>query len=149
MALVPSILEINYGGGGRRPWGLVGADLRVAPSVDTGTPVSTRIFACPDLLNFLGLVHIRFPQANFGENQPVRLSVDAGSNLRRARCDENSFAVATRCKVVCACSLRRRGFSFQKDYPTFANKTFVEPRVCVRFAPHPRHVPRRRIDKEI
>jgi hypothetical protein len=32
------------------PWGLVGADLRVAPPVDTGTPVSTRIFACPDLL---------------------------------------------------------------------------------------------------
>ena len=28
----------------------VGADLRVAPPVDTGTPVSTRIFACSDLL---------------------------------------------------------------------------------------------------
>ena len=35
---------------GAYPWGLVGADLRVAPPVDTGTPVSTRIFACPDLL---------------------------------------------------------------------------------------------------
>ena len=30
-----------------------GADLRVAPSVDTGTPVSTRILACPDLLTDL------------------------------------------------------------------------------------------------
>jgi hypothetical protein len=32
----------------------VGADLRViAPPVDTGTPVSTRIFACPDSLTDL------------------------------------------------------------------------------------------------
>ena len=30
-----------------------GADLRVAPPVDTGTPVSTRILACPDLLTDL------------------------------------------------------------------------------------------------
>ena len=36
------------------PWGYLGAswgpDLRVAPPADAGTPVSTRIFACPDAL---------------------------------------------------------------------------------------------------